>query len=107
MAISVFTDKLVQPGPNEIDESLGTKKALWDRLTQFLKDNYLFEGLPTYGGENYGWNIWYRRSGKTLVTLYPQKEGFIVQLVLGAAQVEKAMSLPLSVKIQIKLVETP
>ncbi len=107
MAISAFTDKLVQPGPDEISECLGSKKPLWDRLTQFLKDHYLFEGLPTYGGKKYGWNIWYRRSGKTLVTLYPQKDGFTVQLVLGKAQVETAMSLKLGSKIRSNLVETP
>lgn len=107
MAISAFTDKLVQPGPDEISESLGSKKALWDQLTLFLKDHTLFEGLLIYGGKSYGWNIWYRRNGKTLVTLYPQKDGFTIQLVLGSAQVEKAMDLKLEPKIRNKLVETP
>lgn len=40
------------------------------------------------GGKNYGWNVRYRRSGKTLFAMFPEKEGFTVLLVLGKKEIE-------------------
>jgi len=37
----------------------------------------------SFGGKNYGWNIWYRKSGKSLVSLYPQEKSIVAQVVLG------------------------
>ena len=61
----------------------------------------------TYGGKNYGWNLWYRKSGRSLVSLYPQENAFIAQVVLGREQVEKALSLSLGENVGRVLHETP
>lgn len=63
--------------------------------------------LWSFGGKKYGWNIWYRRSGKTLASLYPQREYFVAQIVLGKAQVEKAFQLELGEHVRTVLAETP
>ncbi len=73
MTIGLFADKDYQPTETAVLAALGAKRALWEELTQFIADNYPIPGEWNFGGKNYGWNLWYRKSGKTLITLYPQK----------------------------------
>jgi hypothetical protein len=88
-------------------EALGAKRSLWEELTQFIADNYPIPGEWNFGGKNYGWNLWYRKSGKTLVTLYPQQGFLVAQIVLGKDQVEQALNLKLGKNVGTLLRETP
>jgi len=107
MAIGLFADKEYQPTLTAVLEALGAKRSLWAGLTQFIADNYPIPGEWNFGGKNYGWNLWYRKSGKTLVTLYPQKGCFVTQIVLGKDQVEQALNLKLGKNTGTVLTETP
>jgi len=107
MTIGLFADKEYQPTLTAVLEVLGAKRPLWEGLTQFIADNYPIPGEWNFGGKNYGWNLWYRKSGKTLVTLYPQKGCFVAQIVLGGAQVEQALTLKLGKNVGTVLTETP
>ena len=63
-------------------------------MTRFLAEAY--PEIPpelSYGGKKYGWNLWYRKSGKSLLSLYPQEGYFVAQIVLGNAQVEQALAV--------------
>jgi hypothetical protein len=46
-----------------------------------------------FGGAKYGLEIRYRRSGKTLCSLTPEKGAFAVLIVLGKEDSEKALSM--------------
>ena len=107
MSISAFFDKQHQPTPQEISAALGSRQPLWRQLTQFIADNYQLPGELSFGGSKYGWNIWYRRNGKTLASLYPQQTHFVAQIVLGKDQVEKARQLKLGKNVRTVLQETP
>ena len=106
MSTGVFVDKEHVPSPQELAEILAAKYPLWETLTSFLSDNYQMTGDLTFGGKNYGWNLWYRKSGKSLITLYPQKSAFIAQIILGKEEAEKAMALRLGAKAGKILRET-
>lgn len=107
MAIGVFDSKLLQPSPEEIEAVLGTTLPLWNRLIQFIEENYQMSGDLSFGGKNYGWNFWYRKSGKSLLSLYPQTDHYIAQVVLGKEQVEKALTLELGEHVGRMVRETP
>jgi len=107
MSISAFSDKEHQPTPQEINNALGSRQPLWEQLTQFILHNYQLPGELSFGGKKYGWNLWYRRSGKTLVSLYPQKNYLVAQIVLGKDQVENAIQLKLGKNVRTILEETP
>lgn len=107
MAIGCFTDKTSRPSPDEIKTALGSKYPLWESLLRFIDDSYQMAGELSFGGSKYGWNLWFRKSGKSLVTLYPQVEGFVAQVVLGKEQVEKALGLSLGEKVGRMVRETP
>src|SRR3972149_4119560 len=107
MAISFFVDKSYPPEMDELEKTLGAACHLWVNLVEFIGTSYSMVGDMTYGGKNYGWNLWYRKSGKSLVSLYPQQNTFIAQVVLGRDQVEKALALSLGENVSRVLHETP
>lgn len=107
MSIGIFVDKDHPPSPAELTEMLGVRKPLWDDLIAFIAVNYQLSAELSFGGKNYGWNLWYRRGGKSLATLYPHQNSFIVQIVLGRDQVEKAYALALGKHVTQVLHDTP
>jgi uncharacterized protein YdeI (YjbR/CyaY-like superfamily) len=107
MTIGLFADKEFQPTETAVLEALGAKRPLWEELTHFIADNYPIPGEWSFGGKNYGWNLGYRKSDKTLITLYPQDRYFVAQIVLGKEQVEQALTLKLGKNVGTVLAETP
>ena len=108
MSIGYFINRNHQPSLEEIRLALGSVYPLWERLTRFIETNYQVEGEWSFWGPaKSGWNLRYRRKGKALVALYPQKERIIAQVVLGKAQAERALSLKLGEKASKMLREAP
>jgi hypothetical protein len=107
MPIGSFLNPSQPPGLPELEEALGAAYPLWERLLRFIQTNYQISPEMNFGGKKYGWNLTYRKSGRSLVSLFPQQAAFVVKLVLGRAQVEKPDPLPLSEKLKRLLQETP
>ncbi len=107
MAIGYFLDKTVEPSQEEIDAALGASASHWHALLDFIETSFAIPGIFSCAGPKYGWNLWYKKGGKALVTLFPQKDYFIAQVVLGKEQVEKALALELGEKVGRLLRETP
>lgn len=107
MSIGCFCDKTHPPSTEELRSALGPALPLWLELVQFIETNYQMSGELSYGGKNYGWNLWYRKSGKSLVTLYPQENCFVAQVVLGSKQVEAALELELGEVVGRMVKEVP
>ena len=107
MPVGAFCDKDLKPSPRQISKILGAKKPPWDRLLKFIASNYQIPPDLSYGGKDYGWNLWYRKGGKTLVSLYPQAGHFVAQVVLGTAQAEEAAKLKLGRNVRQALKSAP
>jgi hypothetical protein len=95
MGTGVFVDKGHRPTSREISSEIGSKRHLWGELVRFLTKNYHIKGELVYGGKGYGWALRYRRDGRALTTIYPAREGFVVQIVIGPTQAEGALNLNL------------
>jgi len=106
MPIGYFLDKTQPPTPEELQAAMGSVFPLWQRLLRFIETNYKLPGELSYGGKNYGWNLWYRKSGKSLTSLFPQQNGFVAQVVLGRDQAGKAATLELGAKVRQLVDET-
>ena len=105
MRISHFTDRKHPPSADEIRLVLGYKYELWERVIRTVEaDDRVSGEWTTWGG---GWNVRYRRGGKSLVALYPQQGGFVAQVVLGRAQAEQALALDLGDEVGKMLRERP
>ena len=96
------------PTEEEIVAFIGepAKEAL-EKLTLFLRQNYDIPPEMIYD-KKYGWDVRYRKSGKTLITLTPEKGAVRILLVLGREESEKALSMQneLSAKMYKQIGET-
>ncbi len=107
MSVGYFVDKDDPPSEKALLEALGLQYPLWEQLQQFIYETYQMTGEMSFGGNKYGWNLWYRKSGKSLISLYPQKEYLVAQVVLGKEQFERALQLDLGNNVDRMLRETP
>ena len=84
-------DKDHQPTDREILKTIGDT-APWLELRHHLETSYDFAPeLVDYG--KHGWTIRYRKSGKTLCSLFPEKGAFTALVVLSKEKAEKALSM--------------
>ena len=104
-----MTDKVCKPTEEEIVSFIGWRaKEAWLEIRRFIEDHYDMVPETVFYGAKYGWTIRYRKGGKTLCSLFPEKRGFTVLIVLGKKELEKALSIreELSSKIHELLGDT-
>ena len=78
-----FLDKEKLPSAAEISRALtSAAEPLWQALTGYLSTAYDFAPESKYGRKS-GWAFQYRRSGRTLCTLFPEEKAFTVLVTLG------------------------
>lgn len=83
-------DKNIFPDESLISRTLGVSAGKkWNNLKSFLSENYDFEPELIFFGKKYGWCYRYRRKGKTLCVLFPEKKAFTVLVVLGKKEIEQ------------------
>jgi Protein of unknown function (DUF3788) len=81
------------PTEQEITDFIGEPaKGAWMRLRDFLKQNYDIAPEMIFDKKQ-GWDIRYRKSGRTLITLTPEKGAVRILIVLGREESEKALSM--------------
>lgn len=100
MGVGVFINKEHQPTSDEVFAAIGSKRSLWENLTQFILNNYHIQGDFTFYGKNYGWALRFRKGGKALLSIYPTNESFTVQIVLGKKDTQKASNLQLDKNVK-------
>lgn len=84
-----MTNKNNKPTDKEMLKTVGKRSPLWKELKNYIEKYYEFTQEIVFYGEKYGWTLRYRRSGKTLCSLFPEKDAFTVLIVLGKKEVEK------------------
>jgi len=73
--------------------SEATTGTFWLGIRKYIEENYDFAPELIYYGQKYGWTLRYRKSSKTLCSLFPEKDAFTVLVVLGKKEVEKTFSI--------------
>lgn len=86
----------VKPSLEEIDDFV--ESNLWIELRQHIESDY--QSLPTLEyskcSAQPGWNVKYKKAGRSLCTLYPMRGFFIALIVIGQReQAEFEKNLPL------------
>lgn len=102
-------DKTHEPTAEEMMNFIGVQpKEAWSEMKRFIEERYDAAPETVFYGEKYGWTVRYRRGGKTLCSLFPEKGGFTALVVLGKKESEKALSIreELSSKINKLLGDT-
>jgi len=87
-------DKAHKPTEDEMANFIGEPaKGVWVEIRRFIEEHYDIIPETVFGGAKYGWEVRYRKSGKTLCSLTPEKGGVMVLIVLGKKESEKALSM--------------
>jgi hypothetical protein len=62
----------------------GPARGRWLELNRFLQERYRIGPKIAYSrcSAKPGWNVKYQKSGKSLCTLYPERDGFVALVVL-------------------------
>ncbi|MDR0315196.1 MAG: DUF3788 domain-containing protein [Oscillospiraceae bacterium] len=75
-----------QPTYEDIENYIGgAAKDLWVSLFDFMDKTYNAKPKMTYSGcsGKPGWNVKFQKSGQSFGTLYPEKNGFSVFMVIS------------------------
>ncbi len=84
------------PAPEDISKYAGSE--LWEKLSSFLEGTYKIKPKFSYSrcALQPGWNVKYKKNGKSLCTLYPMDGFFIALVVIGSRESPEAeLILPL------------
>jgi hypothetical protein len=94
------------PTEEEITDFIGEPaKGAWVKLRRFLEENYDIVPEMIFD-KKHGWDVRYRKSGKTLITLTPEKGAVRILIVLGKEESEKALSMQNEFSLKMyKLIE--
>ena len=92
MEFERMLDEDHDPAEKEILATIGVAD-LWLDLKQYLDQRYDFLPDQVFYGKKYGWTIRYRKSGKTLCSLFPESGAFTALVVLGRKEGEKASQI--------------
>ncbi|WP_026478694.1 DUF3788 domain-containing protein [Alkaliphilus transvaalensis] len=79
------------PSDEDIREYLGDIRSIWDELTAYIEKAYQVEPQVAYRecAAQPGWNVKYKKSNKSLCTLYPMAGYFIALVVVGPKEEEE------------------
>ena len=96
-----FTTKARRPTEAACRKVLARARAAWDNLLGHLAETHHLAGkLEWMYGERYGWALRFRKGGRFVTAVYPNRGRFFAQVVLGKSQVAlaKKAGLPASVR---------
>lgn len=86
MLANTIMDKTHEPSMDEVALYIGENaRKLWQDMLNFIEMNFKVKPQIAYSicAGKPGWNVKYRKSGKALCTLYPERDCFIALVVLG------------------------
>lgn len=86
MSINLIMDKTHEPSMDEIASYIEENaRKMWQETTSFIETNFKAKQQIAYSicSGKPGWNVKYKKGGKALCTLYPEKDFFIALVVLG------------------------
>ena len=88
---SRMLNKEMAPDDDDILKFLGQEPVVevWKQLTAFINQHYLFGRAIEFGGKKYGWNVTYKQSKKTIISLFPERKSFTVLFVFGRKELEE------------------
>ena len=81
----------ITPDYENIIQFIGNRQVqnTWIDLLTFIDNSFNLDKKILFGGKKYGWAVQYKKSKKTIVTIFPERESFTVLLIFGKSELEK------------------
>lgn len=89
--MDIIQNREKKPDMYEIEGYItGQAKIRWRNFVSEIEIEFQTKPMITFSvcSAKPGWNVKYKKSGKALCTLYPEKNGFIALVVLGVKDIE-------------------
>ncbi len=101
MALSALDDLSIQPTDDQVAEVLGEAAEVWSSLREWLDRDGGIDGWQWgSSGKKYGWGLRAKRGSRTIAYLIPQRDSFLVGLVLGDRAMTAARASRLSAPVE-------
>ena len=90
--------------PTEYEMSNYINNELWNKFCKFIKRNYNVNPKFEFSkcSLEYGWNVKFKKGGKTLCTVYPRENYFCVMIVIGKKEKEQFENMLYNFCIEIQ-----
>jgi hypothetical protein len=101
MAMSIFDDKLREPGAEELAEALGRTSGLCNELTAMIDER--FDPVArewVFSGKNYGWSLRLKQKKRAILYMTPCAGHFRVAFAFGEKAVQAALQSGLPADVQ-------
>ncbi len=96
MSIGIFTDKSCKPSIDDMLKAVSASEVNLKALFGIIEENFKAKSEFKFYGRNYGWALNFRKSGKSLISIYPSDNMFTVQIILDKVQAEEAINSDIS-----------
>lgn len=101
MSLSIFNDKSLIPGNDDLSRVIMNTYAFWDDIKKYVYDNFPDVSEEwNYSGKNYGWGFRLRDKKRVIVYMIPCQVFFKVGLVYGEKATNEALSSTISKEIK-------
>ncbi len=100
MSKGTFTERNKKPTQEEINQVLGESLPLWMELQDFIGKHFKTSCELKFYGKNYGWALGFKKSGKSLVSLYPSQSGFTAQIILKEKDIKEIPNALMTEKLK-------
>ncbi len=100
MSIGIFTDKTCKPSVDDMFEAVSTSKANLKALLGIIEKEFKAKSEFKFYGKNYGWALNFKKSGKSLISIYPGDNMFTVQIILDKVQAAEAINANIAESIK-------
>jgi len=89
-------DRCRPPTQPELAAALGAAASRWADITAWVVTTYGVSGEWDFSGKESGWAVRFRRSGRSLLSLFPRPGSVRALVVVGPAIYEEARTLGLA-----------
>ncbi len=101
-------NKELVPNIGKIKQTIGNDISLfWDDIWNYIKDAYEINPELMFYGKKYGWCYRFRKSSRTLCTIFPEIGSFTILITLGKKEIDKLDFKNLSEYIKNIFYNTP
>ncbi|MCK4256113.1 DUF3788 domain-containing protein [candidate division WOR-3 bacterium] len=103
-----LSNKELVPNIKKIKQTIGNDVSLfWDDIWNYIKDAYEINPELMFYGKKYGWCYRFRKSSRTLCTIFPEYGSFTILITLGKKEIDKLNFENLSEYIKNIFYNTP
>jgi hypothetical protein len=84
-------DRTCEPSDSDIISFIADSKAIraWNQLVEYIDTSYDLSKEVLYYGDRYGWLVRYRKSKRTIVSMFPETHSFSFLIIYGKNEIDK------------------